>query len=831
MNKREKTKKELNFTSEKLEARILSVKDNFLNGWAIDNASRDEPVIVQVFLNDTFIIEQAANLPCLELEGLGLQHTDYGFNIGLPLIALNKDCNISIKDKKSQKIIGIVARSHFEPNSKNLVLLTAGLTRTETAGQFGCIDRIDEKGISGWYINLSSPEEIPAIDIYLNDQKLGTVYPALFRPDLATLVDKPTYSGFNLTWGGAKITPELKSLLKSSDGDIHIFAKVRGHNSALVYTSKNVQHDEIRNWISQIVAPPSSMRVLQEVVKSHIASETPDSSTETDVKAIAFYLPQYHPVPENDEWWGPGFTEWANVTQGKPNFLGHDQPRIPADLGYYDLRLAEVREKQVELAKQNGIYGFCYYYYWFEGRRILERPLEEIIASGKPDFPFCICWANETWSRRWDGSENEVLLKQNHTFENDVKFIHDVIPLFKDPRYIRVNDAPLLVIYRTELFPDPLKTADIWRKICREEGIGEIHLCAVESFGFNSPLSIGYDSSVQFPPHGITSEEVSSSVKNLDPEFSGKIYDYEEVVASEVNKESPLYPRYPGVMCGWDNTARRKKASHIFLNASPELYEVWLRSAVDKVKVALPPENQFIFINAWNEWAEGTYLEPDKENGYGYLHATKRAMRGTSNWKQLLDYAKKRDTFNGDALKDLIRNFETELISQDRSLKYLKKIHKNTLHDTSLRVVISNRVPMQINSLPQYSAGHGNIDRINTASVSRETLLAIPKDRWIFLTGWVTVPQVDVTENSSAYVVLECMRTRARYYGLLNSRDARRDIVDAFPNRPSSETHFAGFSCYLDVRQVHFDQYRIGIVQLADSGNFVTFFNGVYDLV
>lgn len=812
-------------------AKITNIDKNSIRGWAFNKLDFKEPLTVQVYFDKTFIDEQLADRRCHDLESAGLPDINYGFEIALPSTARKKGAQIFVKEKTTQRIIGIITDPDSIQDNDKLTILTAGISKGATEGQYGCIDRIDESGISGWYINLNSPEEIFGIDLFLDKYKIGTAYPASFRPDLAELVDNPTYSGFHLSWNGANLTSEVKDFLKKSDLSINFFGKIKDRNAAVVFPGVAPTAKDLYGWIIKLPPTTMSKKQLDEAVKNHAAAEKINIKKNDGVNAIAFYLPQYHPIPENNEWWGRGFTEWTNVAQGKPNFAGHDQPRVPADLGYYDLRLAEVREQQAELAKQNGIYGFCYYYYWFEGRRILERPLQEMLDSGTPDFPFCICWANETWSRRWDGSENEVLLKQNHTFENDVKFIHDVIPLFKDSRYIRFNGAPVLLIYRTELFPDPLKTAQIWRKICHEEGIGDIHLCAVESFGFNSPLSIGFDSSVQFPPHGITSAEVSSKVEELDKDFGGKIYDYEEVVANEINKDLPLYPRYPGVMCGWDNTARRKKNGHIFVNASPDVYEVWLRSAVDKAKASLAPGNQFVFINAWNEWAEGTYLEPDMKHGHGYLNATKRAMGGSTNWKQLIAYAKTRNKFDELAFADLIKNLESELISQDRSLKYLKHIHKNTLHDTSLRVVLSARAPMQIDTLPQNSAGHGNIDRINTHSVGKETLLALPRDRWIFVTGWVTVPEVQVTASSSAYIVLECMRTRAKYYGLLNSRDERNDITHVFPDRPEHETRFAGFSFYLDARQLPLDQYRIGIVQLAVNGNIVTFFDGVYDLV
>jgi len=191
----------------------------------------------------------------------------------------------------------------------------------------------------------------------------------------------------------------------------------------------------------------------------------------TKIRAIALYLPQFHPVPENDEWWGRGFTEWRNVAKAKALFPGHYQPHLPADLGFYDLRLPEVREAQAELASQHGIHGFCYYHYWFNGRRILERPFNEVLESGKPDFPFCLCWANENWTRVWDGGERNVLLEQHYSFEDDLAHIRSLIPAFKDPRYIRINGKPLFLVYRTELLPDPAKTAALWQKEAIKAGL------------------------------------------------------------------------------------------------------------------------------------------------------------------------------------------------------------------------------------------------------------------------------------------------------------------------------------------------------------------------
>ncbi|MEI7981075.1 MAG: glycoside hydrolase family 99-like domain-containing protein, partial [Bacteroidota bacterium] len=219
-----------------------------------------------------------------------------------------------------------------------------------------------------------------------------------------------------------------------------------------------------------------------------------------ETRLIAFYLPQYHPIPENDAWWGKGFTEWVNVAATKPFFPGHYQPHIPADLGFYDLRLDEVREAQARLAKEYGIYGFCYYYYYFNGKRLLNRPLDENLATGQPDLPFCICWANENWTRKWDGNDTHILIEQLHSPEDDVDFIHQLIPVLKDKRYIRVNNRLLLLIYRVDRMPDPHKTAETWRNIVKHELNEELYLCAVNNFIKEiDPSLIGFDGTVQFP--------------------------------------------------------------------------------------------------------------------------------------------------------------------------------------------------------------------------------------------------------------------------------------------------------------------------------------------
>jgi lipopolysaccharide biosynthesis protein len=355
------------------------------------------------------------------------------------------------------------------------------------------------------------------------------------------------------------------------------------------------------------------------------------------LRPIAIYLPQFHPVKENDEWWGKGFTEWTNVAKAKPRFPGHYQPQLPADLGFYDLRLAETRQAQVDLAKQYGIYGFCYYHYWFTGRQILERPFAEVLNSGQPDFPFCLCWANENWTRRWDGLDKEVLLEQVYSEEDDRAHLRHLAKAFADPRYIRVDGKPVFVVYRTQLMPDPKRTAEVWRDEALKLGIGELYLLRMTSGGPQpDPQSIGFDAAVDFQPDwaNMPAQQYGSVLTRglnklgirQSPFIHDAIMDYGEMTRKMMSREPKPYKLFPGITPSWDNSARRKSNATILANATPTLYEEWLRHIVQTFKPYSKEEN-FIFINAWNEWAEGNHLEPCRKWGHQYLEATLRAFK------------------------------------------------------------------------------------------------------------------------------------------------------------------------------------------------------------
>lgn len=368
------------------------------------------------------------------------------------------------------------------------------------------------------------------------------------------------------------------------------------------------------------------------------------------LRPIAIHLPQYHPIPENDEWWGKGFTEWTNVTKAKPLFKGHYQPHLPADLGYYDLRLAEVREAQAALAKAYGIYGFCYYHYWFNGKKLLERPVEEILASGKPDFPFMLCWANENWTRVWDGKSKHVLQQQHYSPEDDIQHIQYLIPFLKDPRYIKVNGRPMLAIYKPGELPDPASTVRLWREECRKAGL-EIYLCMVERH-FSSCVEklekAGFDASIDFQPFGFGRAPFDQWRRDRHTGFrrvihfgkrawytlmgkeqlkaymnrAKRIVSYKEYVDFVTKLELPERKVFPCITPGWDNSARKSSDYFIMKDSHPDIYRKWVMNIKNKFQPFSDEEN-FVFINAWNEWAEGNHLEPCQKWGHKYLEATK----------------------------------------------------------------------------------------------------------------------------------------------------------------------------------------------------------------
>lgn len=360
------------------------------------------------------------------------------------------------------------------------------------------------------------------------------------------------------------------------------------------------------------------------------------------IRLIAFYLPQFHTIPENDEWWGKGFTEWTNVVKAKPLFKGHYQPHLPADLGFYDLRVPEVREAQAELARNAGIEGFCYWHYWFAGRRLLERPFNEVLASGKPDFPFCLAWANESWTGIWHGAPERVLIKQTYPGVEDYQaHFNAVKAALLDPRYICVEGKPLFIIYRPLQIPNPHELIDTWQKLAVKNGLKGIFFLAMGQPNWDYHQA-GYDGFIidNFY-HAVT--RISQKKVNLWSRLFKKvlkkdyfeckrkvlhlpkIIDYKEFVSTGLAEINLDQNQFPSVFPNWDNTPRSKTNGYVLHQSTPELFTNHLIAAINQVNDYLP-DKRLIFLKSWNEWAEGNYIEPDQEYGLQYLKVVKDAL-------------------------------------------------------------------------------------------------------------------------------------------------------------------------------------------------------------
>ncbi len=382
-------------------------------------------------------------------------------------------------------------------------------------------------------------------------------------------------------------------------------------------------------------------------------------------RLIAFYLPQFHPIPENDEWWGKGFTEWTNVTRAKPLFPGHYQPRLPADLGFYDLRVPEVRAHQAELARNAGIEGFCYWHYWFAGRRVLERPFNEVVASGQPDFPFCAAWANDTWKGHWYGGGKKTLIEQTYPGKEDYeRHFQAMLPAFHDRRYIRVHNRPMFVIFRPKNLPDPGAFVALWQELARRNGLEGIHFVA---HLFDDELDypwrkVGYGGAV------VTNElklmrrrwwqiiaerakgragQAGNLIARADAlqaggrllshrilqrllRWPGGVHYYRDAMLFFKSEQGLAQGCYPSIVPGWDNTARAGRKGIVLHESTPELFQEHVRDILASV-ADRPAEDRIVFVKSWNEWAEGNYLEPDRKDGHAYLDVVQKVISETES--------------------------------------------------------------------------------------------------------------------------------------------------------------------------------------------------------
>ena len=339
------------------------------------------------------------------------------------------------------------------------------------------------------------------------------------------------------------------------------------------------------------------------------------------VDFIAFYLPQFYETEENNLWWGRGFTEWTNVTKALPRYQGQRQPRLPSDLGFYNLTNVDTLHAQARLAKLAGLRGFCIHDYWFNGTKILGKPLELLLKNKDIEIPFCINWANESWSRRWDGAEHEVLIEQHYNPKKLDGYLRSIIGALSDDRYIKINGRPLLMIYRPGNIPGAKYMFEAWREFMARQGLAEPYLVAAQTYGLLDPREYNMDAAVGFPPHGpnIWDRNDLDFLQLLDNAYKGHVRSYDFLAREMLARFSDRYVTFPGVCPSWDNEARKVGNGLSFHGSSPAKFGSWLRLAAQQVIASNNDGERFVFINAWNEWAEGAVLEPDRHHGYAYI--------------------------------------------------------------------------------------------------------------------------------------------------------------------------------------------------------------------
>ncbi len=483
------------------------------------------------------------------------------------------------------------------------------------------VDAARSVEITGW---VTHPKGVQKILLNLKDERKFEIKYGLRRTDVLDLYPQyydSEFSGFDILIR-KPIDKNITAFVYSQDGDkiaLNIYSEHQ-------ITTSNAT-DSFKNESNSLLAAFEFYRSPNP--EYYIDYSSKEVISDGLIKLIAFYLPQFHSIPENDNWWGKNFTEWTNVTQGISRFKGHYQPRLPGDLGFYDLSDLEVLKEQISIAKNYGLYGFCFHYYWFQGKLLLEKPLTNFLNSNI-DFNFCICWANENWTRKWDGFDDEILIKQDYTGWDPNHFAKDLIPILKDDRYIQVDGKHLLIIYRPKLIPRIKEVAKSWRREFSKNQI-DILLVGVQGFGLEDPSEVGFDLAIEFPPHklGRELELINGTIEYYDNQFEGYVHDYKELVYRAEQIQAPdNYGLIRTLFPSWDNEARRKgRGTSAYINSTPELYSKWLELCCN-YSLRYPLSNEhLVFVNAWNEWAEGAYLEPDRHYGYRYLESTYNVLR------------------------------------------------------------------------------------------------------------------------------------------------------------------------------------------------------------
>lgn len=680
----------------------------------------------------------------------------------------------------------------------------------------GSVDGFVDWNLRGWVISTTNVFAAVEVDIFICDINVATTSSRHRREDINRALKNPVYAGFQIGIQAINAEAAVKVLDKLRSTSEHIqrlenivSVKITGTDIVLPFSKKGRDESIFVDDLLDILNGIIGLRIKNEYIDIRDNLLLPSSINENKnnvVKTIAFYLPQFHPFPENNEWWGEGFTEWTNVVGAKPFFSEHYQPHIPADFGYYDLRVKDVQISQINLAKRYQITGFCYYYYWFSGKSLMTMPIDRHLDENL-DLDFCLCWANENWSRRWDGSDTDVLIAQRHVEEEDVSFIESCLKFFRSDRYIKIDGAPLLLIYRVSLLCNPKDLIMRWRNIVRENGFPDLHVCMIESFGLQDPFVYGCDSSCQFPPHGLVVPPINDSIPDLDHTFKGKIYDYRDVVRTEIARPVARNVQFRCAMPSWDNTSRKGTQGNIFAYSSPDLFEAWLSHLVYEAKINLPSNSRFVFINAWNEWAEGAHLEPDRQSAHKNLQAVRSALSDDSATMEVIKKIPDDATF-GDLNFDDLKMLVNKLQNSNQQLKRVIQRYSGPINDRASPFVQVNQ--KWISAENKDIRGKLVIENIN-GRISHDTKLVILSSlQNLSLRGWICADDVELDKDRPIFVSLRAKEMdELRYVAAIYDRERRDDVVAALSLNPNAT--WCGFSFNSKIHGIMRGSYDLNI--------------------
>jgi hypothetical protein len=671
----------------------------------------------------------------------------------------------------------------------------------------GALLEYSGRQIAGWIVDARSPTTSVSLSLFvgshaIEETRTGHAAPAGVGSNKA--IGRP---GFRIDLANPAARRRLARALRNTladPGQTQIYLRVSLDDGEFfeIPLFDNIAPDELVVALGFSDADCTDLLIPN----NRAVTPAPDPAGK-EVRHVCFYLPQFHAFAENDRWWGPGFTEWTNVSRMRPQFPTHQSPWLPADLGFYDVRLTETRRQQAELARRYGIHGFCYYVYWFQGRRLLERPLELLLEDGEPDLPFCICWANENWSRRWDGSDAELLLGQNHSLEGDVRFIDDMAELLLDERYITVDGRKIILIYRPSLLPDRQRLFEVWRARAKELGIGEILICNAMTFGEFDPRDLNCDAAVEFPPHTVSTMEQPLSELGAPAGFTGKVYDYVDAVRSSLGKTYD-FPYFPAVMPRWDNTPRKGSRGHIFNRSSPEAFEVWLRDAANRARKCRFAE-PIVFINSWNEWAEGAHLEPDSRYGRAFLEAVRRVASSEPISTQVRSNPDLLDCLSRQELEQTVKEAATHV-------QLLATLHRSEMANSGLQHMRSG-IPVEAQGASE-NPPESLLVIENINSQTSERVVIDPRSI-VLVRGWVCAGGAfEASKYRTAFLILlsaDAEKQDHNGYCLVVDWHERFDVKEHM--RVKSRDCYFGFQLSFFVRDIPDGEYQMAVLEVGEG--------------